>query len=65
MRLRYQTIAIERQKISSDIVGKVATAFGQSDKLGFAYPHSAVEYKGGESASLPPTFKVVASEDEE
>jgi len=65
MRLRYQTIAVERQKISSDIVGNVATAFGQSEKLGFAYPHSAVEYKGVESASLPPTFKVVASEDEE
>lgn len=59
MRLRYQSIAVDRQKISSDIVGKVVEAFSKSDRLGFAYPHSAVEFKAVDTASLPPMFKEV------
>ena len=58
MRLRYQSIAVERQRISSDIVGKVVEAFGQSDQLGFAYPRGSFEYHAGEGRSLPPMFKV-------
>ncbi len=60
MRLRYQSIAVERQKISTAIVANVVEAFAKSDRLGFAYPHSAVEYKSVESASLPPMFKEVS-----
>ncbi|MBT3343340.1 MAG: mechanosensitive ion channel family protein [Gemmatimonadetes bacterium] len=56
MRLRYQTIATEREQISSDIVGLIVKAFGATDRLGFAYPHSAVEYRATDSKSLPPSF---------
>lgn len=59
MRLRYQSIAVDRQKISTAIVAKVVEAFSNSDQLGFAYPHSAIEYKLSETASLPPMFKEV------
>ena len=59
MRLRYQSIAVDRQKISTQIVAKVVEAFGKSDQIGFAYPHSAIEYKFSEEASLPPMFKEV------
>lgn len=59
MRVRFQSIAVDRQKISSDIVGKIVEAFSKSHKLGFAYPHQAVEFKAVEKASLPPAFKVV------
>ena len=60
MRLRYQSIAVDRQKISTAIVAKVVEAFSNSDQLGFAYPHSAIEYKLSETASLPPMFKEVS-----
>ena len=63
MRVRYQAIAVDRQEISSHIVGRVVDAFSRSDRLGFAYPHSAVEYKAVERASLPPTFKEVDIKD--
>ena len=59
MRLRYQSIAVDRQKISTAIVAKVVEAFSKSDQLGFAYPHSAIEYKLSEVASLPPMYKEV------
>ena len=59
MRLRYQTVATEREKISSDIVGEIVKIFGNSHKLGFAYPHSAVEFKAVDGTSLPPMFKEV------
>ncbi len=59
MRLRYQSVAVDRQKISSDIVGKISEAFGNSDRLGFAYPHLAAEHRAVGGSSLPPTFKVV------
>lgn len=59
MRLRYQSIAVERQRISSEIVGRIVQAFGQSDQLGFAYPRASVEYRSGGDRSLPPMFEVV------
>jgi small-conductance mechanosensitive channel len=59
MRLRYQTVAVERQRISSDIVGKIIQVFGASDRLGFAYPHTAIEYKPVETKCLPPEFRRV------
>ena len=60
MRLRYQSIAVDRQKISTAIVARIVKAFSDSDQLGFAYPHSAIEYKLSETASLPPMFKEVS-----
>ena len=59
MRLRYQTVAAERQEVSSNIVAKIVEAFAGSDRLGFAYPHSAVEFKAVDKASLPPVFREV------
>ena len=59
MRLRYQSIAVDRQKISTAIVAKIVEAFSKTDQLGFAYHHSAIEYKLSEVASLPPMFKEV------
>ena len=59
MRLRYQSIAVDRQKISTEIVAKIVKAFSESDQLGFAYPHSAIEYKLSAVSSLPPMFKEV------
>ena len=63
MRVRFQSIAVDRQEISSNIVGKIVEAFSRSPKLGFAYPHQAVEFKAVEKASLPPAFKIVDVED--
>jgi small-conductance mechanosensitive channel len=59
MRLRYQSVAVDRQKISTAIVAKVVEAFSKTDQLGFAYHHSAIEYKLSEVASLPPMYKEV------
>lgn len=58
MRLRYQTVATDRERISSDIVGRIVLAFGASDRLGFAYPHQAVEFRAVDGSSLPPPVKV-------
>lgn len=54
MRLRYQATAKDRQRISSDIVGRIIEAFTRSERLGFAYPHSFVEYRPAGAGSLPP-----------
>lgn len=59
MRLRYQTLATERESIASNIVGQIVEAFAGNDKLGFAYPHSAVEFTAVDKSSLPPMFKHV------
>ena len=56
MRLRYRSIAVDRQRISTRIVAKVMDAFSNSPHVGFAYPHSAVEYRLSNSASLPPMY---------
>lgn len=56
MRLRYRSIAVDRQRISTQIVARVMDAFSSSSRIGFAYPHSAVEYRLSNSASLPPMY---------
>ncbi len=62
MRLRYQTIATERERISSDIVGEIVEAFSSSPDLGFAYPHSTVHYRLIDaSTALPPMFREARS----
>ncbi|KPJ56308.1 MAG: hypothetical protein AMS16_02635 [Planctomycetes bacterium DG_58] len=43
-RVRYQAIATERQRISSEIVGIVFDRFTRSDKVRFCYPHSEILY---------------------
>ena len=44
IRVRYQAIAVERQRISSEIVGIIFDRFTQSDKVRFCYPHSEIYY---------------------
>lgn len=39
LRLRYQTIAKERQRISSDITRKIIEDFSKTKEVNFAYPH--------------------------
>ena len=45
MRLRYQTLAMERQRISSEIVRRIIRSFNESDKVEFAYPHTEILYR--------------------
>ena len=43
--MRYQTLATERQRISSEIVRLVIAKFNESDRVEFAYPHTEVLYR--------------------
>jgi len=46
MRIRYKTIPVERQQISTNITRKVLAKFKSNfDKVKFCYPHSVVRYK--------------------
>ncbi|RMD84102.1 MAG: mechanosensitive ion channel family protein, partial [Lentisphaerae bacterium] len=45
LRLRYQTLAMDRQKISSAVVFEIVRKFSGSDKVEFAYPHTEVVYR--------------------
>jgi len=45
IRLRYNTFATERQRISSDIVGLIIRGFAANDKVEFAYPHTEVVHR--------------------
>ena len=51
MRVRYQSIAVERERIASDIVGRIIEAFEQDDKIEFAYRHLSLEYPSGEPSA--------------
>jgi small-conductance mechanosensitive channel len=42
LRLRYQTVAKDRQRISSDIVRLVIAGFARSDRVAFCYPHMSI-----------------------
>ena len=42
VRLRYQTMAKERQRITSDIVRVILREFGHNDKVEFCYPHMSL-----------------------
>ncbi|RMG30522.1 MAG: hypothetical protein D6721_03575, partial [Gammaproteobacteria bacterium] len=49
LRLRYQTLATDRQRISSAIVFEIVKKFDRSDKVEFAYPHTEVIYRPKEA----------------
>jgi small-conductance mechanosensitive channel len=50
MRLRYQTIPAERQRISSDIIQEILVAFKKHyPAVKFGYPHSVVRLQAAES----------------
>ena len=61
MRLRYRSIAVDRQRISTRIVAKVMEEFSNNPRIGFAYPHAAIEYRLSNTASLPPMSDEIQS----
>jgi small-conductance mechanosensitive channel len=57
IRLRYQTLATERQRISSEIAQIVFGEFAGNEKVEFSYPHSEVIHRpksGGPGMERPP-----------
>ena len=57
IRLRYQTLATDRQKISSEIAQIVFREFARNEKVEFSYPHSEVLHRpksGGPGTDRPP-----------
>lgn len=49
VRLRYQTVAKERQRISSDIVRRVLREFRRNPRVEFAYPHMDMKHEPRQS----------------
>jgi small-conductance mechanosensitive channel len=45
IRVRYQTLATERQRISNDIVHGIVRRFNETKLVEFAYPHTEVLYR--------------------
>ncbi|HUT56263.1 MAG TPA: mechanosensitive ion channel family protein [Phycisphaerae bacterium] len=45
MRLRYQTLGTERQRISGEIVKRIIQEFNKTDAVEFAYPHTEVLHR--------------------
>ena len=45
IRLRYQTLATERQRISSEISRRLIQEFNRNDLIEFAYPHTEVLHR--------------------
>ncbi|MCY3737052.1 MAG: mechanosensitive ion channel family protein [Gemmatimonadaceae bacterium] len=43
MRVRYQSIAVERERIASEVLGKIIEAIHQNDSIEFAYRHVTIE----------------------
>ena len=54
IRLRYQTIPADRQKISSEIVDLVLKGFTEHyPRVRFGYPHSVVRYRREDDEAHP------------
>jgi len=49
IRLRYQTLAMERQRVTSEIVAKLLREFNRSDLVEFCYPHTEILYRPKET----------------
>jgi small-conductance mechanosensitive channel len=45
IRLRYQTAATERQRVSSEIVQIIFREFARNEQVEFCYPHSEVLHR--------------------
>lgn len=60
IRLRYQTLATERQRVSSEIVQVIFREFARTEKVEFCYPHSEVLHRpkaGGPAGDdTPPPY---------
>lgn len=61
LRLRYQTVAKDRQRISSDIVRLVIAGFARSDRVAFCYPHMSIYHTQREAGDQPAVREVGAS----
>ena len=55
LRLRYQTLAMERQRISNDIITHIIRGFNATDEVGFAYPHTEIVYRPKDAPVGPET----------
>jgi len=53
IRLRYNTLGTDRQRVSSDIVRIVISRFSQSDKVEFCYPHTEVLHRPKQPKEAP------------
>ena len=51
LRLRYQAQAMERQRVSSEIVKQIISEFNANPRVEFAYPHTEVLYRPKPPAS--------------
>ena len=51
LRLRYQTLAMERQRVSSEIIKRIISEFNANPRVEFAYPHTEVLYRPKAAAS--------------
>ncbi|MFW6189173.1 MAG: hypothetical protein ACOC7T_01970 [Planctomycetota bacterium] len=60
IRLRYQTAATERQRVSSEIVQIIFREFARNERVEFCYPHSEVLHRpkdtGPGGAQGPPPY---------
>jgi len=54
IRLRYQTVATERQRISNDIVHAIVRSFNSTPQVEFAYPHTEILYRPKPDRSAAP-----------
>ena len=54
IRLRYQVLAVERQRISSDIVRILIREFKRSERVEFCYPHTEVLHRPKAGATALP-----------
>ena len=58
MRVRYQSIAVDRERIASDILGRVIEAINRNDRIEFAYRHVTLEHPHGEEEPLEPPLSL-------
>ena len=58
MRVRYQSIAVDRERIASDILGRVIEAFNRNDRIEFAYRHVTLEHPPGEEEPPQPPLNL-------
>jgi small-conductance mechanosensitive channel len=53
LRLRYQTMATDRQRISSEIVQIVFREFAGNDRVEFCYPHTEILHRPKDQTGMP------------
>ena len=66
LRLRYQAAAMDRQRLTSQIIQGILRAFNREPRVEFCYPHTEIVYrpKDAGSADSPSTRQQPADEDD-